>query len=77
MQSNDLYVRPAIPVGSDVVRSVGKIPAEPVAHGAAHDQLEVAALSQGISLVNIVTHSFHEHGTRVMSVKLFRPIEAK
>ena len=28
-------------------------------------------LSQGISSVNIVTHSFHEHGTRVMSVKLF------
>lgn len=27
-------------------------------------------LSQGISSVNIVTHSFHEHGTRVMSVKL-------
>jgi hypothetical protein len=28
-------------------------------------------LSQGISSVNIVTHSFREHGTRVMSVKLF------
>ena len=44
---NDLYVRPAIPVGSDVVRSVGQVPAEPVAHGAAHDQLEVASLEPG------------------------------
>lgn len=38
-----------IPVGSNVVRSVVQVPAEPVAHGAAHDQLDVASLSQGIS----------------------------